>query len=485
MAYFADLMGTLFERRPARAALPSRTPVEDLCAQLLSPQGEVSGMKIARDILSHYRAMAPQERLAFFAHLGAALDPDVAAVTAAAARYRDSGDPKALAEMCRAAEPPRQELLRRLNQAPGATEELVGMRLDLLRLMPDAPELEKIDNDFKSLFVSWFNRGFLVLRPIDWRTPANILEKIIQYEAVHAIHSWDDLQRRLRPADRRCFAFFHPAMPEEPLIFVEVALTRGIPNSVQALLAEARAPLAEAECDTAVFYSISNCQEGLRGISFGNSLIKQVVEELRRDLPGLGTFVTLSPVPGLARWLAQVAPDRPEAQALLDSAAGGAAAPGTQAHMQSQAQSLRRLAAEYLLTAKGRGDLPADPVARFHLGNGAALHDIHAGADTSANGLRQSCGAMVNYLYDLAQVERNNERFVTAKTIAASKPVQALLAEGRRGARKAQRTGQPAPDTAADTAAGKTTGKAAGKATATDVATSAPADAAAAGKRAG
>ncbi|MEI4487858.1 malonyl-CoA decarboxylase [Frigidibacter sp. MR17.14] len=438
MAFFADLMGTLFERRPARALLPSRVPIETLCSQLLSARGEVSGMKLSRDILSHYRAMTPEERLAFFAHLARALDPDVTRVIEAATRYRETADPAALAEMLAQAEPPRQELLRRLNQAPGATEELVRMRLDLLKLLPGAPELAVIDTDFQHLFASWFNRGFLVLRHIDWRTPANILEKIIQYEAVHAIGSWDDLQRRLRPADRRCFAFFHPSMPEEPLIFVEVALTKGIPGSVQALLAEGRAPLAEAECDTAVFYSISNCQEGLRGISFGNSLIKQVVEELHRDLPGLQTFVTLSPVPGLARWLGSVAAERPEAKALLDLAASGAASA-----LEPDHPVLRRLTAEYLLKAKRRDGLPADPVARFHLGNGALLHDIHAGADVSPNGLKQSCGAMVNYLYDLAEVERNNERFVTAKAVAASKQVQALLPDPPKpGTKAGQKTGR-------------------------------------------
>lgn len=430
IAFFADIMGTLFERRPAWALLPSRIPIADLCTQLLSNQGEVSGVRLARDILAQYRDMGGEERLAFFAHLAQALDLDPDRVIAAASRYRDGRDPAALAELIQAAEPRRQELLSRLHQPPGATEQLVRMRLDLLKLLPRHPELAPIDLDFQRLFTSWFNRGFLVLRHIDWRTPANILEKIIEYEAVHAINDWDDLRRRLLPADRRCFAFFHPAMPEEPLIFVEVALCKGVPGSVQDLLAEDRAP--QSDFDTAVFYSISNCQEGLRGISFGNSLIKQVVEELRRDLPKVSRFVTLSPVPGLMRWLKdQASPERPEIAPLI----AHAEARDTKA-LAAEGALLRRLTAEYLLKAKRADGLPADPVARFHLGNGALLHDVHAMADTSANGFRQSATAMVNYLYDLARVEQNNEHFLADRLVAAAKPVQALVQQAEKTARR-------------------------------------------------
>ena len=204
-----------------------------------------------------------------------------------------------------AAEPRRQELIRRLNLAPGGTAALVRMREELLRALKEDRELEGVDSDFTHLFSSWFNPGFLVLRPIDWSTPANILEKIIRYEAVHEIGTWDDLRDRLEPPDRRCFAFFHPQLVDEPLIFVEVALTTAVPGAIGELLAEDRVPIPASEANTAVFYSISNCQDGLRGISFGNFLIKQVVEELKRDLPRLATFVTLSPAPGFARWLAE------------------------------------------------------------------------------------------------------------------------------------------------------------------------------------
>ncbi len=303
-------------------------------------------------------------------------------------------------------EPPRQELIRRLNQVPGATKALVAMRADLLRLGQKDDALEALDLDFRHLFASWFNRGFLVLRPISWQSPAHILEKIIAYEAVHAIDSWDDLRLRLEPADRRCFAFFHPAMPDEPLIFVEVALTKGVPGSIQGLLAADRTTIEAQNADTAVFYSISNCQEGLAGISFGNSLIKQVAADMSLELPRLTTFVTLSPIPGLVRWLAKEGHDASS----LDP------------------NSLLALAAHYLTEAKRADGMPLDPVARFHLGNGALVHKIHAQADFSDKGRNQSAGAMVNYLYDLELVSQNHERFSASHEVAASPEIRSQSA---------------------------------------------------------
>ena len=409
-----DLLTTLFERRRAGDVTASGKPLPTLCRALLSGQGEVSGMKRAAEVLMRYRTATPEEKVAFFRFLADEMDLDPAAVSAAAQAYADSPDAKHMAALLEAAEPPRQELLRRLNQAPDGTADLVAMRVDLMAAAKDAPDLARVDLDFRHLFASWFNRGFLVLRRIGWESPANILEKIIAYEAVHEIHSWDDLRRRLEPPDRRCFAFFHPAMPDDPLIFVEVALTRGIPGAIGPLLAEDRRPLGPGEVDTAVFYSISNCQAGLRGISFGNSLIKQVVDVLGREVAGLKTFVTLSPIPGLSRWI--------ETQ---DDAARDmlAADPAT-----LDAEALRRLAARYLLEAKAKDGAPLDPVARFHLGNGAEVNEIHAAADLSPKGRQQSCGAMVNYLYDPARVEQNHEAFATHQTIAATRGVKALAA---------------------------------------------------------
>jgi malonyl-CoA decarboxylase len=284
------------------------------------------------------------------------------------------------------------------------------MRADLLRLGRGEPDLEALDLDFWHLFASWFNRGFLVLRPVSWESPAHILEKIIAYEAVHAIDSWDDLRRRLEPGDRRCFAFFHPAMPDEPLIFVEVALTQGIAHSIQTLLSENREEMPVGEADTAVFYSISNCQPGLSGISFGNSLIKQVAADLSQELPGIRTFVTLSPIPGFARWLSET---------------GVNAKP-------VDGKTLCALGAYFLAQAKDSRGMPFDAVARFHLGNGAILHQVHSDADRSEKGLGQSAGLMVNYLYDLGRVAQNHERFATTGEVATSPQVRALCAQAEK-----------------------------------------------------
>ncbi|MGR3793274.1 malonyl-CoA decarboxylase [Vannielia sp. SX4] len=404
MTLLADLLSTVFERRvrsDAAARLGDRS-LEELARDLIGSSGEMSGLALARAMLDRYAALEDEAKLAFFHFLAGALGVDQAAVRAALEALGEGQTKASYRAFMAASEPPRQELIRRLNQVPGATGALVQMRADLLRLGHGDEALMALDLDFRHLFASWFNRGFLVLRPISWETSAQVLEKITAYEAVHAIHSWADLRRRLEPTDRRCFAFFHPAMPSEPLIFVEVALTQGIPGSVQALLAEGRPALPEAEADTAVFYSISNCQAGLAGISFGNSLIKQVASDLSAEVPGLSTFVTLSPIPGLAGWM--------EEQELE---------PGDDTR-------LRQLAAYYLTRAKGRGDAPRDPVARFHLGNGAQVHMLHTRADTSEKGNAQSHGVMVNYLYDLSRVTQNHERFAEGGEIAASAEVRAL-----------------------------------------------------------
>jgi len=407
VSVLADLLSTVFERRyrmGSRAEWDGRSLAE-LANELLGSRGEVSGMALARQILDRYAALSPEEKQGFFEVLARDLDIDPATVRARLDDYETTPSRASYRAFMAAAEPKRQELARRLNQVPGATAQLVAMRADLLPLVREAPGFAALDHDLRHLFSSWFNRGFLVLMPVNWESPAHILEKIIAYEAVHAIDSWDDLRRRLQPADRRCFAFFHPAMPDEPLIFVEVALTKGIPASIQTLLANDRAAIDAEEADTAVFYSISNCQAGLAGISFGNSLIKQVVEDLSRDLPGLKTFVTLSPIPGLMAWL--------EAEGR---------APG----VMEDDETARRLAARYLTEAKRDNGTPLDPVARFHLGNGALVHAVHANADVSDNGRAQSGGAMVNYLYDLGRITKNAEQYANAQAVAASSQVRGL-----------------------------------------------------------
>ena len=406
MSFFGDLLSTVFERGYSRA-VPDQADarsVAEIANDLLGRHGEVSGSALARNIFDRYTDMDTEAKRDFFKFMTHQLDIDAAEVVATLRAYQEAPSKNSYRSFAAACEPKRQELARRLNQVQGATGQLVAMRHDLLRLLADHPDLEPLDVDFKHLFSSWFNRGFLVLRPINWSSPAEILEKIIAYEAVHAIDSWEDLRRRLQPTDRRCFGFFHPAMTNEPLIFVEVALTRGIPNSVQELLADGRDAIEAEEADTAVFYSISNCQAGLAGISFGNSLIKQVVSDLSRDLPSLTNFVTLSPIPGLNTWLENTDLKTPTSD---------------------QEQGL---AAHYLLEAKRPDGMPVDPVARFHLGNGAMVHAVHTCADISKNGMAQSNGAMVNYLYDISQIAKNHEQFVAEKTVIASAEVRALSA---------------------------------------------------------
>nr|WP_319385654.1 malonyl-CoA decarboxylase family protein [uncultured Roseibium sp.] len=406
MTLLADLLSTVFERRyrlPGRYFRNER-PLEDLADELVGSAGETSGLALAQDILSGFDNLNDEEKLVFFQTIAGKLNIDAEKVRAALNAYEQSPSKATYRDFMTAAEPRRQELFRRLNRVPGATGTLVDMRADLLRLGEQDPDLDALDLDLRHLFASWFNRGFLVLRPINWESPAHILEKIIAYEAVHAIHSWDDLRRRLEPADRRCFAFFHPSMPDEPLIFVEVALTKGIASSIQSLLAEDREAHAAEDADTAVFYSISNCQAGLANISFGNSLIKQVASDLAAELGGLKTFVTLSPIPGLTRWL-----DR-EGDEWADD----------------QPDQMKAKAAHYLLNAKSRGGRPFDPVARFHLGNGAIVHAVHAEADTSEKGHAQSGGAMVNYLYDLSKVAQNHEKFATTQEVMATDAVRSL-----------------------------------------------------------
>ena len=281
-----------------------------LCRELLSERGEASGTALARKVVEHYQRLSDSERETFFVTLlGREYLPDPKSVLEAAEKYRANPNSDTLAVLFELSESLRQELFRRINLAPGGTAAVVGMREDLLRVLPSHPELEPVNADMRHLLSSWFNRGFLRLERIDWRTPAVVLEKLIEHEAVHQIHDWEDLRHRLT-GDRRCFAFFHPALPDEPLIFVEVALTRGSVRSVQALLDRSRVQLDPGQADTAIFYSINNCLDGLRGISFGSFLIKQVVAELEAEHLRLDTFVTLSPIPGFRKWCHNLTADQ-------------------------------------------------------------------------------------------------------------------------------------------------------------------------------
>jgi malonyl-CoA decarboxylase len=353
----------------------------------------------------------------------------------AAKAYADRQDAARVLELQRVVEPPRQELVRRINRAPGGTAAIVGMRRDLLKALCEHPGLRAVDADFNHLLTSWFNPGFLMLQQVDWTSSAALLEKIIRHEAVHAITDWTDLRRRLQP-DRRCFAFFHPQLPGEPLIFVEVALLNAIPRSIDQLIGDdARGP-ASAPPRVAAFYSISNCEPGLRGVSLGNFLIKRVAQQLQAEMPTLRRFCTLSPIPDLRGWLtsadAGTLPDTwptrlrgrfAAALTALRSRYGNglealAAAAGDRSLPAEDQARLAHCVAVFLarvsVTARGDG------VARFHLDNGARLERVNVNADLSPKGLRESFGVMVNYLYDLGAVEANHERFIRGEVVCSS-----------------------------------------------------------------
>ena len=414
-----DILARRRSGLPAAAA-NSAAGMMALCRELLDHRGEASGLALAGEIISGYQRLPPAARLAFFSGLVSEFDVDANAVSAAAERYRAQPDLEQLWSLTRAVEAPRQKLFRRINMAPDGTRTLVALRGHVLPLLREHPALRAIDSDLRHLFVAWFNKGFLELRRIDWSSPAMVLEKIIDYEAVHQINGWDDLRSRLRE-DRRCFAFFHPALANDPLVFVEIALTDAIPGDLAPLLVQQRKP-STGKINTVVFYSISNCHPGLAGISFGNFLIKNVVEELRKEMPALKTFVTLSPVPGFRRWLATADLTGLVPEALV----ARVKEPLGRVVEQPVYDAQLKLCAHYLLREKSR-DAPLDPVARFHLGNGARLHRMHGGADLSAKGREQSAGIMVNYLYDLARIEENHEAFFDEGRIAVSRTISRLL----------------------------------------------------------
>ncbi len=427
----AELLG--FSPRPSRS-LPrgsARTPkkVIALCHSLLSERGEVSGSRLAAEALDAYQALDERGRRAFFESLVREFSPDPEQVGEAGDAYRSDPSSANLARLQKVVEPPRQELFRRLNLAPDGTRILVSMRSQVLQESDQAARLKPIAADLAHLFTSWFNRGFLVLRRIDWRTSAVILEKLIQYEAVHQIQGWHDLRRRLE-ADRRCYGFFHPALPDEPIIFIEVALTRGLSDTVQALLDPDSSVLDAELAEWAIFYSITNCQEGLRGVPFGSFLIKRVVEDLSKELPRIKKFATLSPVPGFRKWLSEKVPALDASPKLASFAAAASKLDDPQwmedAALRSELpRQLLPLAAYYLLHAK-QNDEPLDPVARFHLKNGARLERINWLGDTSASGLQRSAGLTANYVYKLPDVERNHELYVREHKVRTSREIEAL-----------------------------------------------------------
>lgn len=428
---------TLLDLKSDRGNAPQK--LEDflqLCDALLSGRGEASGVALAREILERYRTLKVGDRIAFFEVLAHQFGVERSQVDEAISSWQRNPSDDAAADLHLAAEPKRQELFRRFNLAPNGTASLVRMREQMMDVPQRRSDFAHVDADFVHLFSSWFNRGFLVLRRIDWSTPANILEKIIRYEAVHAISDWDDLRRRIASPDRRCYAFFHPALGDEPLIFVEVALTFDVPSAIEPILKSKRETVDPRRATTATFYSISNCQRGLAGVSFGNFLIKQVVEEISGELNQLSTFVTLSPMPNFSDWLGRerlsetspfVSLQDKTLLSILDRE-NWWQQPGL---VEKVRDPLMRAAGIYFLQGKTTNGAPRDAVARFHLGNGARLERINFLADVSPKALSQSHALMVNYQYDLDDIERNHEAYAEHRKIIASGNVAALARSGK------------------------------------------------------
>ena len=370
---------------------------------VMSSSGEVSSLVYAEHLLTLIETLDENDLVVFLKQLSENYDIDPETLSKASKEYSANKTQQNLQKISQSSEPQWVELFRRLNTTPNGTVRLVRLREKIRSLVKSNPDIAFFDSSLLSLFKSWFNPSFLVLEKIDWSTPANILEKIIEYEAVHEINSWDDLRARLAPEDRRCFAFFHPLIPDEPLIFVEVALCNEIPKTINEVIKIDRDVIEYKDINTAVFYSISNCQDGLSGISFGNFLIKKVAHKLKQELDDLNRFVTLSPVPGFVRWLKTKSLENN-----LDD------------------NTLMTQALIYLTESEREDNLPNDPVAKFHLGNGAILEQINLNADESAKGIAQSKGLMVNYLYNLELLEKNHELFFKTKNVQESDGIKSL-----------------------------------------------------------
>ena len=415
--FFNDLINSLFDKPNKKKSFnffsdkKKILSTRDFIDNVALAKGEVSALGYAEFLMQHCEKLDEKELIIFFKLMRENFDISSLELSQAVDEYKVNSNSENLITLMKFSEPKRREIFRRCNGISRGTIRLVNLRKRLLGILKKNPELKAVDYDLVYLLKNWFNRGFLILRPINWETPAHILEKIIAYEAVHEINSWDELRLRLAPKDRRCFAFFHPAMQDEPIIFVEVALMKNIPSKIQDVLEEKRDFLEPDEANVAVFYSISNCQKGLSGISFGNFLIKQVANDLKFEFNNIKKFVTLSPVPGLRNWIKN---KKPKFEMILEKFKKSE-------QFLKVETNLMNCAGNYFLKSDRSDGMPNDPVARFHLGNGASLEQINYLGDTSLNGLNLSGGLMVNYLYDLDKVEENHEAYTSENKLNISK----------------------------------------------------------------
>lgn len=418
--FVQELLNSIFEK-PIKsksfnffAEKKKSTSTKDFIDNVSSAKGEVSALGYAELLMQHCEHLSDNDLLDFFKLIRDNYEISTKDLSVAIESYKTEQSSNNLINLLKLSEPKRREIFRRCNGISRGTIRLVNIRKRLLKLLKNNSELKAVDHDMVYLFKNWFNRGFLILRPINWETPAHILEKIIAYEAVHQINSWDELRARLAPKDRRCFAFFHPAMQDEPIIFVEVALMKDIPSKIEDVLREKRDILDPEETSVAVFYSISNCQKGLAGISFGNFLIKQVANDLNLEFKNLKKFITLSPVPGFRKWIRNKSP---KVDITLEKCV-------TREHFLKNHDLIMHHVGNYFMKSDRPDGLPNDPVARFHLGNGASLERVNFLGDSSKNGKSLSAGIMVNYLYDLDKVEKNHELLISEKKINFSKLVK-------------------------------------------------------------
>ena len=390
--------------------------IENLIDNILNAKGEASANIFSEQLFEKIENFDEIELLDFFGYMANNLDIDGEQLLIEVKAFNQDDSSENLKSVIEKSEPKRIEIFSRLNSSDGGTNRLVKLREKLITSLKSQPNLKRVDNDFVKLFKNWFNTGFLVLRKINWSTPASILEKVIEYEAVHEINSWDDLRDRLEPDDRLCFSFFHPSMQDEPLIFVVVALMDKIPTSINEVLSQDREKVSKGNETTAVFYSISNCQKGLKGISFGNFLIKQVANAIRTDYPNIKDFVTLSPVPDFMNWLEL---NNNKLFKKIDSGQ-------FINEMNEYKDDVLKNSLDYFFKSERNDKLPNDSVARFHLGNGAYLQRINFLGDFSNKSLNSAAGLMVNYKYDLDKIEENHEEFFKEKNIICSKEIQLM-----------------------------------------------------------
>ena len=403
--------------------------IMSLCDDLISHKGAAFGITVARDITELYQTLSPENKLLFFKQINEKYKPSFKKVNEAIENYTKSQNDRTLSDLSKVSEGNRRELFRRMNMAPNGTAIIVALREDLLKILKLNKELSELDNDLRHLFRAWFNPGFLKLTKITWDTKAAVLEKIIKYERVHQIKDMNELKRRLGE-DRRFFSYFHPALEDEPIIFVQVALTKGLGKSVQELMKPSSND--KKKYDTATFYSISNCQEGLSRVTLGNFLIKRVVYEIQEELPHIKNFGTLSPIPGFADWFSYL--EESKIKNILGDLTNQNVSFLKSKDMKigdnrivENKEAIIKLVAHYIINEKNKKGLPINDVSRFHLGNGAIVEDIVVNANISETGFKRSYGVMVNYLYELKNIEKNHEDYMNNNKVIVSDKIKKYL----------------------------------------------------------